>query len=76
MNRERKARQRPNTEQTEPRRSSRLARKRMTMGGEGSTHETENLPYYMEVVEKGRTGRWQTRPQYRLEVSEESSEEE
>ena len=60
MNRERKARQRPNTEQTEPRRSSRLARKRMTMGGEGSTHETENLPYYMEVVEKGRAGRWQT----------------
>ena len=45
MKEARKARQVPNTGQAEPRRSSRLARKRLTMGTEGSTHDPENLPY-------------------------------
>ena len=60
----------------EPRRSSRLAKKRVLMGSQGSTHDPENLTYYMEAVEQGWAGTGQSRPQYGLEDSEELSEEE
>ena len=58
MKKARKTRQAPNTGQAEPRRSSRMARKRVTMGTEGSTHEPEHLPAYMEAVLQGNAGKW------------------
>ena len=64
----RKARQVPNTDQAELRRSSRLARKMVTMGTQGSTHNPENLPYYMEAVGQGNTGKWHGKPQYGLDA--------
>ena len=60
----RMARQVPNTNQAVPRRSNRLARKRVTIGTQ------ESLPYYMNSVEEGRAGRWWGKPLYGLEDQE------
>ena len=51
-----------NTTQAEPRKSSRLARKRVMMGTEGWTDDPEHLPYYMEAVEQGNAGKWYNSP--------------
>ena len=54
--RERRQRQRPNMEETEPRRSLRLAKKRVTMGRQGTGDDPEVLPYYVEAVKRGWAG--------------------
>ena len=50
---ERRKRQRPNTEQVEPRRSTSLAKKPVSMGPQGTVDDPEILPHYMEAVEQG-----------------------
>ena len=65
--RPRRARQTPNSDQGEPRRSLRLAKKKVTMREEKRSHNPEHLPYYMEAVEQGHPGMWNERPQYGLE---------
>ena len=73
---ERRKRQRPNTEQVEPRRSTRLAKKWVTMGAQGTVDDPEILPYYMDAVEQGWAGTKKRCPQYGLEESEDFCEEE
>ena len=45
-----------NVEDVEPRRSARLAKKRVTLGDAEKVNNPEELPYYMEAVEKGYAG--------------------
>ena len=73
---ESRKRQRPNKEQVEPRRSTRLAKKRVTMGAQGNVDDPEILPYYMDAVEQGWAGTKKNCPQYGLEESEDSCSEE
>ena len=42
-----------NVEDVEPRRSSRLAKKKVTVGDSEKEDNREELPYYMEAVETG-----------------------
>ena len=63
--RPRRARQQPNLVQEEPRRSLRLAKKKVTMGEEQDSHNPEHLPYYMDAVEQGHAGMWKG-PRYGL----------
>ena len=71
--RERRKRQtRPNMEQTEPRRSLRLAKKRLTMGPQGTVDDPEVLPYYVEAVKGGWAGTKKKCPQNGMEDSEDS----
>ena len=63
----RKARQVTNTSDAAPRRRSRLAKNRLTIGTHGEAHDPETLPYYMNAVKEGRAGRWWGKPQYGLE---------
>ena len=69
MKEPRKARQITNTSETGPRRSSRLANKRVTLGTQEETHDPATLPYYMDTVEEGRAGRWWDRTLYKEEDS-------
>ena len=50
---ERRKRQSPNTEQVEPRRSTSLAKKRVSMGPQGTVDDPDILAYYMEAVKQG-----------------------
>ena len=54
--RPRRARQQASSVQDEPRRSLRLAKKKVTMGEEQDSHNPEHLPYYMDAVEQGHAG--------------------
>ena len=67
MRKPRKAMHAPKTDQNEPRRSSRLARKRVTIETQEKAHNPEQLSYYMEVVEQGNAGRWCGKPRYGME---------
>ena len=58
----RKARQITNTSDAGPSRSSRLAKKRVTLRAQEETHDPTTLPYYMDAVYEGRAGRWWDRP--------------
>ena len=49
-------------EDVEPRRSLRLAKKKVTMGRLGTMDDPEVLPYYMAAVESGYAGTSQTNP--------------
>ena len=60
--RERGQRLKPNMEDVEPRRSSRLAKKKVTMGCLGTVDDPEVLPYYMAAVESGYAGTRQINP--------------
>ena len=60
----------------EPRRSTRLAKKRVSMGAQVTVDNPEILPYYMEAVEKGWAGTKKRCPQYGLEDGEDCCEEE
>ena len=73
--RPRRARQAPNSDQGEQRRSLRLAKKKVTMGEEKRSHNPVYLPYYMEAVEQGHAGMWNERPKYGLKDSEETDSE-
>ena len=73
---ESRKRQRHNMEQMEPRRSTRLAKKRVTMGAQGTVDDPEILPYYMDAVEQGWAGTKKRCPHYGLEESEDSCGEE
>mgnify|MGYP007114303775 FL=1 len=73
---ESRKRQRPNKEQVEPRRSTRLAKERVTMGAQGTLDDPEDLPYYMDAVKQGWAGTKKSCPQYGLEESEDSCSEE
>ena len=53
----------------EPRRSTRLAKKRVTMGAQGTVDDPEILPYYIDAVEQGWVGTKKNCPQYGLEES-------
>ena len=53
---ERRQRTKPNMEDVEPRRSSRLARKKVTMAKVGTVDYPETLPYYVAAVEDGYAG--------------------
>ena len=73
---EKSKRQRPNMEETEPRTSIRLAKKRVTMGLTGTVDDPEYLPYYMEAIKKGWAGPRQRRQRHGTmgpEVSDEVS---
>ena len=63
----RKARLVTNTSDTAPRRSSRIAEKMVTLVTQEEAHDPETLPYYMNIVEEGRAGRWWGKRQYGLE---------
>ena len=52
----RKRNQRPNVEEAPPRRSLRLAKKRVTMGAQGTVDDPEELSYYMQAVGSGYAG--------------------
>ena len=54
----RKARQSTNASDTGPRRSLRLAKKRVTLRPLEEAHDPNTLPYYMDPVEEGMVGRW------------------
>ena len=69
---ESRKRQRPNKEQVEPRRSTRLAKKQVTIGAQGTVDDPEILPYYMDAVEQGWAGTKKRCSQYGLEESEDS----
>ena len=58
----RKARQITNTSETGPRRSSRRAKKRLTLKTQEETHDPTTLPYYIKALEGGMAGRWCDRP--------------
>ena len=60
--RENRKRRKANVEDVEPRRSARLAKKRVTLGGTGLVDNPEDLPYYMEAVESGYAGPGQSDP--------------
>ena len=60
----------------EPRQSTRLAKKRVTMGAQGSVDDPEILPYYMDAVEQGWAVTKKSCLQYGLEESEDSCSEE
>ena len=60
--RENRKRRKANVEDVEPRRSARLAKKRVTLGDTGPGDNPENLPYYMEAVESGYAGPGQSDP--------------
>ena len=70
------ARQAPNAEPEVPRRSSRLARKRVTLVDEERSHNPKNLAYYMDAVMEGHAGMWKVGQQYGLEERQEKDEEE
>ena len=53
---ERGKRRNRNTEDVEPRRSLRLAKKKVTLGDTGTVDDPKELPYYMEAVEEGYAG--------------------
>ena len=65
----RKARHITNISDTKPRRSSRLAKKRVTLMTQEETHDPATLPYYMDAVDEGRAGRWWDRTLYREDES-------
>ena len=71
---ERRKRQRPNMEETEPRRSLRLAKKRVTMGRLGTVDDPKVLPYYMEAEEQGWAGTKKMCPRNVPEETEVSGE--
>ena len=70
--RERRQRMKPNMEDVEPRRSLRLAKKKVTMGRLGTVDNPELLPYYMEAVESGYAGTRQINPRVFLEEEDAS----
>ena len=49
-------------EDVEPRRSLKLAKKKVTMGRQGTVDDPEVLPYYMAAVESGYAGASQSNP--------------
>ena len=59
---ERSEKRKPNVEDVGPRRSLRLAKKKVTMGLQGTVHDPEVLPYYMAAVESGYVGTRQNNP--------------
>ena len=60
--RKKERRRKPNMEDVEPRRSLRLAKKKVTMGRQGTVDDPEVLPYYMAAVERGYAGARQSDP--------------
>ena len=68
--RERRQRHGPNKEETEPRRSLRLAKKKVTMGRLDTVDFPEVLPYYMEVVKRGWAGTRKRDPRNKPERAE------
>ena len=68
--RPRRARQQASSVQDEPRRSLRMAKKKVTRGEEQDFHNPEHLPYYMDAVEQGHAERWKG-PRYGLGDREE-----
>ena len=74
---ERRKRQIPNMEETEPRRSLRLAKKRVSWSKKraaGDCGQPEVLPYYMEAVERGWAGTKKKCPRKVPEETEVSAE--
>ena len=67
---ERSKRRKPNVEDVEPRRSLRLAKKRMTVELQKTVHDPEVLPYYMAAVESGYAGIRQNTPRVLPEEEE------
>ena len=59
---ERSERRKPNVEDVGPRRSLRLAKKKVTMGLLGTVHDPEVLSYHMAAVESGHAGTRQNNP--------------
>ena len=59
---ERRQRRRPNMEDVEPRRSLRLAKKKVTRGRLGTVDDPKVLPYYMAAVQIGYAGARQINP--------------
>ena len=66
----------PTRSRLRPRRSTRLAKKRVNMGAQGTVDDPEILPYYMDAVEQGWAGTKKRCSQYGLEESKDSCSEE
>ena len=62
-----------NVEEVEPRRSARLAKRKVTLEDKGKVDNPEELPYYMEAVENGYAG---TRQRNRTTPTEEEGAQE
>ena len=73
---EKRQRRKPNVEDVEPRRSLRLAKKKVTMGRQGTVDDPEVLPYYMAAVERGYAGARQSDPRVFPEEEDTPMEEE
>ena len=66
----RSKRRKPNLEDVGPRRSLRLAKKKVTVGLQETVHDPEVLPYYMAAVESGYPGTRQNTPRVLPEEEE------
>ena len=67
--------QRPNVEEAPPRRSLRLAKKRVSMGAQGTVDDLEELPYYMQAMGSGYAGTSQSMVMDEYAVGDSSGEE-